>query len=94
MTPILVAAERTHFELVNYLLDALILTREEIIEVEELLGASFLNDKDAYDNKKGFSFLLHSMEMRLDFDLHFDNKINGLVQLPYDILRYYLNYFW
>lgn len=67
MTPILVAAERTHFVLVNYLLEALNLTREEIIEVEELLGASFLNDKDTYDSKLGFAILLHSMEMRLDF---------------------------
>lgn len=66
MTPILVAAERTHFMLVYYLLDTLNLTREERIEVEELLGASFLNDKDTYDNNLGFSILLHSMEMRLE----------------------------
>jgi len=46
LTPILVAAERTHFVLVYFLLDTLKLTREEKIEVEELLGASFLNDKD------------------------------------------------
>lgn len=52
--------------LVNYLLEALNLTREEIIEVEELLGASFLNDKDTYDNNLGFAILLHSMEMRLE----------------------------
>lgn len=61
----MVAAERTNVDLVNYLLHALKLTREEKIEVEELLGASFLNDKDSYDNNRGFSILLHSMTMRL-----------------------------
>lgn len=66
MTPILVAAERTHIKLVNYLIETLNLTREEIIEVEELLGASFLNDKDTYDFELGFSILLHSMQMRLE----------------------------
>jgi len=64
LTPILVAAERTHFGLVYFLLDALKLTREEKIEVEELLGASFLNDKEAYNIQFGYSILLHSMEMR------------------------------
>lgn len=65
LTPILVAAERTHLVLVYYLLDVLNLTLEERIEVEELLGASFLNDKDTYDKHLGYSILLHSMEMRL-----------------------------
>ncbi|XP_050427498.1 protein fem-1 homolog B-like [Adelges cooleyi] len=64
LTPILVAAERTHIVLVYYLLDALSLSREEKIEAEELLGASFLNDKDNYDNHLGYTILLHSMEMR------------------------------
>jgi Fem-1 family protein b len=66
LTPILVAAERTHYELVKYLLSVLHLTRKERIEVEELLGASFLNDKDSYDNNLGFALLKHSMEMRLE----------------------------
>lgn len=60
----MVAAERTHYELVKYLLDALNLTRKELIEVNELLGASFLNDKDSYDINLGFALLKHSMEMR------------------------------
>ncbi|XP_050524337.1 protein fem-1 homolog B [Daktulosphaira vitifoliae] len=68
LTPILVAAERTHFVLVYYLLDALHLSREEKIEAEELLGASFLNDKDTYDNHLGFTILMHSMEMRYNMD--------------------------
>lgn len=76
MTPILVAAERTHFVLVNYLLETLNLTREEMIEVEELLGASFLNDKDTYDCNLGFAILLHSMEMRLEI-LHFNNSLKN-----------------
>lgn len=64
MTPILVAAERTHFMLVYNLIEVLNLTREERIEVEELLGASFLNDKDTYDPNLGHSIILHSMELR------------------------------
>lgn len=66
LTPILVAAERTNIILVYYLLDVLNLTREERIEVTELLGASFLNDKDTYDKNLGFSILLQSMELRLE----------------------------
>lgn len=62
----MVAAERTHYKLVKYLLKELNLTRKEHIEVEELLGASFLNDKDRYDINLGFDLLKHSMEMRLE----------------------------
>lgn len=65
MTPVLVAADRTHYQLVNYLLNSLDFTREEKIEVKELLGASFLNDKDTYDEELGFSILKSAMELRL-----------------------------
>lgn len=66
MTPILVAAERTHFLIVNYLLDTLNLTLEETIEAEELLGASYLDDQNTHYSELGFSILLHSMELRLE----------------------------
>lgn len=66
MTPILVAAERTHFGLVSSLRDLLPLTLEEKIDAEELLGASYLNDKDTYNKKAGYHFLLRAMELRLE----------------------------
>lgn len=66
MTPILIAADRTHYDLVCYLIVSLKLTREEIIEVEELLGASFLNKKSISNKKKGYSILLGAMKLRLE----------------------------
>lgn len=74
MTPILIAAESHHFFLVNYLLVTLDLTREEIIEAEELLAASFLDEQNAYFNQLGFYILLHSMQLRLviEYNLLFE----------------------
>lgn len=66
MTPILVAAERTHFKLVSFLRNILPLTLEEMIDVEELLGASYLNDKDTYNKETGYNALFSAMELRLD----------------------------
>lgn len=68
LTPILVAAERTQFCMVNYLLVTLNLTREEIIEAEELLAASYLDDQNIHYNKLGFYIMLHSMELRLEIE--------------------------
>lgn len=64
MTPLLVAAERTHIVLVSCFIGTLNLTLEEKIEAEELLGASFLNDRDTYDPTVGYRILLSSMEKR------------------------------
>lgn len=66
MTPILVASERTHFMLVSVLRDILPLTLEEIIDAEELLGASYLNDRDNYNKEAGYYALLRAMHLRLD----------------------------
>lgn len=68
MTPILVAAEKSHYEIVNYLLQELNLTREEIIDVKELLGASilsnFINKQIEPIKDEGFNLLLCSIKMR------------------------------
>jgi len=66
-----VAAERTHHNFVYFLIDEsrLHLTREEKIEAEELLGASFLNDKDRYDFNQGYNILLRAMKRRYEFSL-------------------------
>jgi len=64
-----VAAERTHHNFVYCLIDEmdqLNLTREEKIEAEELLGASFLNDKDHYDLHRGYNILIQAMERRYE----------------------------
>lgn len=65
------AAERTHHNFVYFLIDEsrLNLTREEKIEAEELLGASFLNDKDHYDFNQGYNILLRAMKRRYEFSL-------------------------
>ncbi|VVC26097.1 Hypothetical protein CINCED_3A000901 [Cinara cedri] len=64
LTPILVAAERSHYDIVHYLLKKINLTLQAKIKVYELLGASFLNDKDNYNFEEGFSALLTAMKIR------------------------------
>ncbi|XP_026811034.1 protein fem-1 homolog B-like [Rhopalosiphum maidis] len=82
LTPILVAAERTHHNFVYFLIDEsqLNLTREEKIEAEELLGASFLNDKDHYDLHRGYSILLRAMKRRYEEDPVINKKVNKTVE--------------
>lgn len=64
MTPILVAAERTNDTIVYYLIDKIKMTQQNQIDVFELLGASYLNDKDDYNFELGFTSLLKAMKMR------------------------------
>jgi len=64
-----VAAERTHHNFVYCLINEmsqLNLTREEKIDAEELLGASFLNDKDHYDLRRGYNILVRAMKRRYE----------------------------
>lgn len=64
MTPLQVAADRTRVEVVEYLLENLSLTKEEVIHTYELLGASFANDKDNYCLASAFKYLRIAMELR------------------------------
>ncbi|CAH1711998.1 protein fem-1 homolog B [Aphis gossypii] len=82
LTPILVAAERTHHNFVYFLIDEsrLHLTREEKIEAEELLGASFLNDKDRYDFNQGYDILLRAMKRRYEEHPIINKKVNKTVE--------------
>ncbi|XP_065334443.1 protein fem-1 homolog B isoform X2 [Cloeon dipterum] len=64
MTPLIIAAERTRHEVVEYLISRPEVTREERIDAVELLGASFANDKDNYDLEKTYHYLRRSMVMR------------------------------
>jgi len=73
-----VAAERTHHDFVYCLIDEmnqLNLTREEMIEAEELLGASFLNDKDHYDLPRGYNILIRAMKRRYEILFVYHNII-------------------
>ncbi|CAI6366920.1 unnamed protein product [Macrosiphum euphorbiae] len=83
LTPILVAAERTHHDFVYCLIDEmnqLNLTREEMIEAEELLGASFLNDKDHYDLHRGYNILVRAMKRRYEKHPIINKKVNKTVE--------------
>ncbi|XP_019875220.1 protein fem-1 homolog B isoform X2 [Aethina tumida] len=64
MTPIKAAAERTKDAVVEYLVERPEILKEERIEALELLGASFGNDKEAYDITKAFEYMMRSMELR------------------------------
>jgi len=64
-----VAAERTHHNFVYCLINEmsqLNLTREEKIDAEELLGASFVNDKDNYELHRGYNILIQAMKRRYE----------------------------
>lgn len=65
LTPALAAAERTRETVVQVFLQRPgLLTKVERIEVMELLGASYANDKDNYSLVKAFHYLLSAMELR------------------------------
>uniref|UniRef100_A0A182NI17 Sex-determining protein fem-1 n=1 Tax=Anopheles dirus TaxID=7168 RepID=A0A182NI17_9DIPT len=67
LTPALAAAERTREAVVQVFLQRPeLLTKEERIEVMELLGASYANDKDNYSLVKAFHYLLSAMELRYE----------------------------
>lgn len=64
MTPIKAAAERTRKDVVEFLILAPEISKEEKIEALELLGASYANDKDNYCLEKAYHYLHRTMEMR------------------------------
>lgn len=64
MTPLITAAERTRAEVVEYLVQREEVTKEEIIDAYELLGASYANDKDNYCLTKAYKYLYKAMELR------------------------------
>ncbi|RLU19802.1 hypothetical protein DMN91_008361 [Ooceraea biroi] len=64
MTPLITAAERTRAEVVECLVQRQEVTKEEIIEAYELLGASYANDKDSYCLTKAYKYLHQAMELR------------------------------
>ncbi|XP_035918653.1 protein fem-1 homolog B-like [Anopheles stephensi] len=67
LTPALAAAERTREAVVQvFLARPGLLAKEERIDVMELLGASYANDKDNYSLSKAFQYLLAAMELRFE----------------------------
>ncbi|TGZ48146.1 Fem-1-like protein B [Temnothorax longispinosus] len=64
MTPLITAAERTRAEVVEYLVQRREVTKEEVIDAYELLGASYANDKDNYCLTKAYMYLYKAMELR------------------------------
>ena len=67
MSAAITAAERTKEEVVEmYCTRKNLLTKEEKIDVYELIGASFANDKDNYSLSKAFHYLLLAMQLRYE----------------------------
>lgn len=62
-TPLIAAAERTRAG-VECLVQREKVTKEEIIDAYELLGASYANDKDSYSLTKAYKYLHKAMELR------------------------------
>lgn len=67
MTAFIQAAERTKEDVaVMFCERENLLTKEQVIDTYELIGASFANDKDNYDLSKSYFYLYTAMEMRYE----------------------------
>lgn len=64
MTPLIAAAERTRIQVVEYLVALGEVTKQEIIDAYELLGASYANNKDWYNLTLAYRYLHKAMELR------------------------------
>lgn len=64
MTPLMVAAERTRRHVVECLVTREEVTKEDLIDAYELLGASYANDKDNYCLRWAYLYLLKAMDLR------------------------------
>lgn len=64
MTPQVAAAERTKADVVEYFVAQMSCATEERIEILELLGASFANDKDNYSLDRAYHYLHWAMTER------------------------------
>lgn len=64
MTPLILAAGKSRAEVVEYLIKRLDVSKEDVIEAYELLGASFANDGTYYSLVKAYQYLCKGMELR------------------------------
>ena len=64
MTPLMSAAERTRRHVVECFVAREEVTKEEVIDAYELLGASYANDKDNYCLRWSYSYLHKAMQLR------------------------------
>ncbi|XP_037080986.1 protein fem-1 homolog B-like [Pollicipes pollicipes] len=64
LTPPLAAAERTQAAAVRTLLDRCPLSVAQRVDVLELMGATFANDKDSYNLERAAELLLEAMRLR------------------------------
>ncbi|XP_026286957.1 protein fem-1 homolog B [Frankliniella occidentalis] len=64
MSPLMVAADRTREDVVDYLILQDFLSYEDKIDALELLGASFANDKDNYSPASAYTHMKRGMELR------------------------------
>ncbi|XP_012285319.1 protein fem-1 homolog B isoform X2 [Orussus abietinus] len=64
VTPLITAAERARREIVECLVELDEVTKEEVIEAYELLGASYANDKDNYCIDRAYKYLQKAMTLR------------------------------
>ncbi|XP_043674739.1 protein fem-1 homolog B-like isoform X1 [Vespula pensylvanica] len=64
MTPLIAAAERTRTPVVECLAARTEVTKREVIDAYELLGASYANDKDWYNLTLAYMYLHKAMKLR------------------------------
>ena len=67
MTPLHIAAESSHADIVEFFCSCSKVSRMERIEALELLGASFANDKDNYDVDKAYRYMWLAMQERYQY---------------------------
>lgn len=64
MTPLITAAKKARAEVVEYLVQRSEVTKEEVIDAYELLGASIANSYNNYFLTKAYMYLYKAMELR------------------------------
>ena len=70
LTPLLYACDKCSIEIVELIINRPECTKEQRIDVLELLGATVANDDECRDIKKAFSYMKRGMEMRYEDPAH------------------------
>ncbi|XP_031778328.1 feminization 1-like isoform X1 [Nasonia vitripennis] len=77
MSPLISAAERARADVVDCLIEHEDVSKEDMIEAYELLGASFANDKDHYCLQKAYTYLHKAMALRYSDPNNIIKKVPG-----------------
>jgi Fem-1 family protein b len=82
LTPLMVAAECSRADIVEFFITRTECSRKDRIEALELLGASYANDKDNYDVDKAYHYIWLAMQERYSEHGEENNVLMKNIQAP------------